>query len=359
MSLGFTTGVPSFTKSALLASFGACCPSIRELHCSYGGDSQESSDAICEAICGLQDLFRLKIRVFNTQALLRLASLSSLKYVELNLKTYNTNHTHSDSTAMSSSQLERVDIITPSLSVLTRCLRIIQFLSCRSVNLGIDNSDVQLHDPVDISDFIISFSKCFPPTLENLQFIINTRFDLIEDDALVDPSFALDFDMVAPMLSFSHLKHLDLDFICTSAIDDSSLNTMAQSWPQLELFYFGSANRWLLPPSLTFIGLVHLIHHCPLLHTIEMPFSALPVDVNSTPFSDTSPNEKIHRLFVGISPILDPVAVACQLFELMPKLITVGFHDWKLAASPVLPLLAQYEADWDRVNDFLKEYHKE
>lgn len=356
LDLAFAARTPSFAKSALLASVRACCPSIRELRCEYCCDSEESADAICEALCGMRELFQLRIGVFSTQMLLRLASISSLKYLKLNLRMYNVNLTHSHSPPMSPSQLEQVDIITPSLSVLTHCLRNIQFLSCRSVNLRIDHSGVILYDPTGIPDLIISLSQCFPPTLEKLDFNFDFGFDLIEDDILADPSFALGFDVVAPMLSFGHLKHLNLDFICTSAIDDSSLKTMAQSWPQLERFSFGSEIRWLIPPSLTSTGLIHLIQHCPLLQSIEMPFRAHPVDVNSTPFADTNPSEKMRTLFVGISPIVDPIAVACQLNRLMPKLTSLGFYDWGLADFPVTPLLAQYEADWIRMHDFLQVF---
>ncbi|KAG2033953.1 hypothetical protein BDR03DRAFT_1013829 [Suillus americanus] len=352
--LGFTTRAPSFAKSALVASFGVRCPSIRELHCEYGGDSQESSDAICEALCGLRELFRLGIGVLNAQTLLRLASLSSLKFLSLNLRTYNVNHTHSDSTPTSSSQFEQVHITSPSPFVLTHCLRNIRFLSCQSVNLCIDYSDFQPYDPMDIPDLIISVSECFPPTLEKFHFNFDTSHNHMEEHILADPSFALGFDVVTPMLSFSHLKHLDLNWICTSAIDDTSLKKMAQSWPQLEHFLFGSEAGWLIPPSLTFIGLVHLIHHCPLLRNIEMRFSACPVDVNSAAFSNIKPNEKICELFVGTSPIVDPIAVASQIHKLMPKLTTVDFYDWDIAGFPAPSLFAQFEADWSRVNDFLR-----
>ncbi|KAG1847611.1 hypothetical protein F4604DRAFT_162400 [Suillus subluteus] len=353
--LDFTTRAPSFAKSALVASIGDRCLSIQELHCEYGGDSQESSDAICEALRGLRELFRLGIGVFNAQTMLRLASLSSLKFLSLNLRTYNFHHTHSHSTPTSSSQFEEVYITSPSCFVLTHCLRNIRFLSCRSVNLSIDYDDfIQPYDPMEIPDLIISVSECFPPTLEKLHFNFATDLDNHTEDILADTRFALGFDVVAPMLSFSHLKYLDLDWICTSVIDDTSLKTMAQSWPLLEHFVFGSAPRWLVPPSLTFIGLVHLIHHCPLLRNIKMPFSACPVDVNSAPFSNTNPSEKIRGLFVGTSPIVDPVAVASQIHKLMPKLITVGFYDWDIARFPAPSLFAQFEADWSRVNDFLK-----
>ncbi|KAG2066017.1 hypothetical protein BDR04DRAFT_1160737 [Suillus decipiens] len=355
MAVGFAVSAPSFAKSALVASLGVRCPSIQDLHCEYSGDSQENSDAICEALYGLQELSRLAIGVLSTQTLVCLAPLSSLKYLSLDLGMYNINHTHFGSTPTYSSRLEQVDITAPSISVLTHCLRNIRFLSCRSLNLCVDYIDSPLYDPVDIPDFIISFSECFPHTLEKLSLDFGSNFDSYTDeDTLADPNFALDFNVVAPMLSFCHLKFLDLDWICNSAIDDTSLKVMAQSWPQLERFLFGSAARWFVPPSLTFIGLVHLIHHCPLLRNIEMPFNACPVDVSSAPFSNTNPNEKLHGIFVGISPIVHPIAVACQLHKLMPKLTAVGFYDSNYARLPVRPSLTQFEVDWSRVNDLLE-----
>ncbi|KAG1858202.1 hypothetical protein F4604DRAFT_1192496 [Suillus subluteus] len=95
--------------------------------------------------------------------------------------------------------------------------------------------------------------------------------------------------------------------MCTSAINDGSLKIIAQSRPQLEYLQFGCAARWMTPPSVTFIGLVHLIHHCSRLCRIGVPFSACPVDINSEPFSNTTPNEKITEIDVGNSPIVDPI----------------------------------------------------
>ncbi|KAG1723610.1 uncharacterized protein EDB91DRAFT_1172445 [Suillus paluster] len=149
------------------------------------------------------------------------------------------------------------------------------------------------YDPLDVSDFIVSFSECFSPTLAKL----HVDFDLGPIHRSANSGFALGFDTLAPLLSFSHLRDLDLDCICTSAISDASLKTMARSLPQLENFYFGCGARWLVPPSLIFIGLAHFIHYCRYLRSIGMPLSACAVDTDSEPFSETIPNEKITIIF--------------------------------------------------------------
>ncbi|KAG1732228.1 uncharacterized protein EDB91DRAFT_1030907, partial [Suillus paluster] len=322
INLGFGSNSPTFAKSALFASLGARCPSIQELNCIYNGDSEESSDAISEALCGLLELVRLETGILNAQALLHLASLPLLKSLHFSVNTNDIDEMQPNSTPTFSSQLDQVHITAPSPPVLTYCLDNVRFLSCRSAILCVDHdySNLQmLYDPLDIPELIVSFSECFCHTLEELHFIFEFEFDSLFDDALTDPSFALGFDVIAPLLSFSHLTDLRLDWMCTSAIDDASLKTMAQSWPQLEKFWFGCAARWLIPPSITFIGLAHLIHHCPRLCHIEMPFSAYPIDdIDSEPFFKTIPNGKITEIDVGISPIVDPIAVACQLHMLLP-----------------------------------------
>ncbi|KAG1813265.1 uncharacterized protein BJ212DRAFT_1367582 [Suillus subaureus] len=111
-----------------------------------------------------------------------------------------------------------------------------------------------------------------------------------------------------------------------------------------------------MPPSLTFIGLVHLIHHCRRLHTIGMSFCACQVDINNEPFSQTIPNVNITELSVGMSPIVDPIAVASQLRRFLPKLTHVNSSlDWLDDDIPTPPLFEHLEEGWDRVNVLLED----
>ncbi|KAG2036104.1 hypothetical protein BDR03DRAFT_960788 [Suillus americanus] len=351
---GGSSSHPSFAKAALLASLGVRCPCIRDLECFYDGvDSEEITDAICEALCSLKELLRLETDVFNTRALPHLAFLPSLEYLHFVLSIYDVSESQPNRISTFSSHFDQVRFTIPTPFVLSQCLNNVRFLSCRSVTVCVDYDDTP-YDPLDATDLISSFSRCFSPALENVYFEFDFPFgNIVEEDILADPIFALRFDAITPLLSFSHLTNLDLDWICPSAIDDASLKTMAQSWPHLENFFFGSSARWLVPPSLTFVGLVHLIHHCRRLRSIALPFCACPVDVNSEPFSETIPNEMITKLFVGVSPIIDPIFVACQLHTLLPKLTSVGL----LASDAeflVPPPFEHFEDEWKRVNDFLK-----
>ncbi|KAG1755951.1 hypothetical protein EDB19DRAFT_1902126 [Suillus lakei] len=208
----------------------------------------------------LTELFHLETRVHDTRDLLRLASLTSLKSLHFDLTTYEINETQLNFIPTNFSQLDEVRITAPSRSILNHCLKNVRYLSCRSLNVSINldlfESDIYSevpYDPLEIAD-IVSLSECFSPALEKLDFGLEFEFVEFDDEyTLASPWFALGFDVIAPLLPFSRLTDLRLDWICTSAIDDASLKTIAQSWPHLESFWFGGAIPWLIPPSLTFI----------------------------------------------------------------------------------------------------------
>ncbi|KAG2339891.1 hypothetical protein BDR05DRAFT_967506 [Suillus weaverae] len=363
MKLGSRSSPPTFASSALLASLGARCPSIRELDCTCCGDSEESSDVIVEALCGLQKLFHLETGVLHTRDFVRMASLPSLKCMHFDLMKYDINETQLNSIPVNFSQLDEVRITSPSPSILYHCLKNIRCLSCQSLKIAINcdpfddtsTAQSQLYRlfKLEIAD-LISLSECFSPALEGLIFELAYEFDDFNDeDTLANRRFALGFDVIAPLLSFSRLTDFRLDWICTSAIDDTSLKTLAQSWPQLEIFYFGGSVPWLIPPSLTSIGFIHLIHHCPRLRSIQMSFCACPVDINDETFSKIIPNENITIFSVGMSPIVDPIDVAHQLRGLLPKLTEVCFLEWRADEFGVPLAFEDYEDGWGRVNEFL------
>ncbi|OJA15562.1 hypothetical protein AZE42_08170 [Rhizopogon vesiculosus] len=203
---------------------------------------------------------------------------------------------------------------------------------------------------LNIPDLIGPLSTSFSRTLERIS--INFSYlDIIS--GLADPHLVLGFEAVAPLLSFNRLTELELNFFCTSAIDDAALKIMAQSWPQLEHFRFGGATKRLDLPLLTFRGLVYLIQHCRYLQVIEMCFSAFSIDTNCEPFSKTIPNENITSIAVGFSPIVNPTAVACQLHMLLPNLTRL-----RTTSNKLPPPFERNQAEWKEVEKLLVVFAK-
>jgi hypothetical protein len=348
---------PSSAKFALLATLGARCPSIRELECAYDGVyHQKSSDTLSEAVCSHRKLVHLKTGVLNAQALAHLASLPSLRSLHFKplYSAVEDSNTPPNSIPTFIFKLDELSITALSHSHLTQCFRNTRFLSCRSVVLSIDFDYAHKpYDPLDIPDLVVSFSECFSPILEQFRFEIPVGWEDNYENILDNRRFAFGLNVISPLLPFSRLTKLDLSWFCTSNVDDGGLKHMAQSWPQLEEFSFGTLERWLVPPSITFTGLVYLIQRCRRLHLIRMHFCACPIDTNSEPFSITSPNQMITYLSVGLSPIVDPMAVAGQLHTLLPNLTDVIRHDWdKVVGDPMLP----FKAEWNSMDVHLRAF---
>jgi hypothetical protein len=343
-----TSWGPSFAKSALLASIGTRCPSIQELACSYSDDSQ----AICEFLGSWQELCHFRTGVLNAQSLHHLASLPSLKSLHFRITDFD-DGTHTDSIPLFGYQLDEVSITASAPFLFTRCLKNVRFTSCRSVAFYIGSGRLtnprdapeRPSSPLNVSNLMDSFSECFSPVVEHISMDFSGPV-YYDDELNEDP--LLRFDAIVPLLSFSRLTKLDLDRFRTSTFSDAALKTMAQSWPHLEEFRFGSVTRQLDSPSITFIGLVHLIQHCRHLRDFAMSFHACSIDIDCKPFSDTIPNDKITSIFVGISPIVDCIAVAGQLHALLPNLTTVN------AARIQAPFPFDHtKSEWRRVDEFL------
>jgi len=202
-------------------------------------------------------------------------------------------------------------------------------------------------------------SECFSPDLEQL-IVDFTGIDSssLSTEILADSRFALRFNVVVPLLSFSCLKHINLSYFCASGIDDAMIKDMAQSWPRLEEFYIGSTARWLIPPSLTFTGLVHLIRHCQYLCDIAMSFHASLINTDSEPFSKTIPNRKITYIYIANSPIDAAIiaAVAHQLHTLLPNLRSVYCLPWTLRNRRPPPPLEHFDIEWRRVEELLVSF---
>ncbi|OJA18954.1 hypothetical protein AZE42_06037 [Rhizopogon vesiculosus] len=336
---------PSFAKSALLASIGARYPSVREFNCTF--DSEENSDVLSKAVCDWHELVHLETGVLNTQALAHLASLPSLK--SLSFTSYNlAADTQPQSIPIFTSKLDAVSITVPSHSHLHRCLRNIRFFfSCRTVSLCIGCDPQEFFDLSNTPDLIISFSECFSPVLE--QLIVESE-DHAYNESLDSQRFAFSFDVIAPLLQFSRLTVLDLTWFCSLDVDDEALKYMAQAWPQLEKVNIESG-PWhsLALTSRTFTGLVHLIKHCRHLDYIQMRFAACPINTDIEPFSTTTANEDL-TLDVGISPISNPIAVACQLHALLPNMRSVMRYEWNDDDEGRPP----FEEEWDQVDCYLR-----
>ncbi|KAG1738770.1 hypothetical protein EDB19DRAFT_1636188, partial [Suillus lakei] len=125
----------------------------------------------------------------------------------------------------------------------------------------------------------------------------------------------------APLTHFSGLKSVSLSTFCISLLDDDALGSIVKSWPRLEYLDLGTDNFWKTPPKITFRGLVTVLSSCPHLSGLGLVFDAKKV----APPTAEKPgggvcNTNITSLWVGCSPIEQPLQVAVALSAVLPCL---------------------------------------
>lgn len=132
---------------------------------------------------------------------------------------------------------------------------------------------------------------------------------------------AHDFDA---LMKFKSLESITIETDCsTEDLDDSLLETMANSWPNL--VHLALTNCWSKnPPSqCTLRGILHLVRSCPNLLSLAIAFQAsTETSWNGRPGGGVV-NEHMKELVVGRSPMTDPHALASFLSDVFPNLISI------------------------------------
>ncbi|KAH7906122.1 hypothetical protein BJ138DRAFT_1072095 [Hygrophoropsis aurantiaca] len=153
----------------------------------------------------------------------------------------------------------------------------------------------------------------------------------------------LDIAALRPLFSFSKLKYVRIDGLCSFDFSDESLAELADAWPHLEelvLNHRGGRRT----SEITFKGLKSLIRACPLLQILALAIDATQLNVvsSNTPEEDIH-NDKIEELDLKNSIIENPTAVALILGELF----------WSLKRVDVYHRRKLYGRLWSEVNSHL------
>ncbi|KAH7903760.1 hypothetical protein BJ138DRAFT_82489 [Hygrophoropsis aurantiaca] len=156
----------------------------------------------------------------------------------------------------------------------------------------------------------------------------------------------LDIAALRPLFSFTKMRCVDIDGLCSFDLNDDSLAELANAWPHLEELTLNLSSGWQSTSEITFKGLRSLIQACPLLKSLALAIDATQLNPISraTPEDDIH-NDKIEVLDLEDSTIENPIAVARILGKLFRSLKRVN-------VSPEEEEL--YEL-WDDVNSHLRK----
>ncbi|KAH7906487.1 hypothetical protein BJ138DRAFT_1221252 [Hygrophoropsis aurantiaca] len=180
-----------------------------------------------------------------------------------------------------------------------------------------------------------------------ISFLMSTHIYLLRDwDVTWPQEGTVDIAALRPLFSFSGLRYLHIDGICSFDLSDDSLAELADAWPRLEELMLNHCSGWGRTSEITFKGLKSLIQACPLLQDLALAIDATQLNVvsSTTPGEDIH-NDKIETLNLGNSIIGSPAAVALVLGELFWSLKEVQVY--------VDPQRELYGHLWSEVNSYL------
>lgn len=170
-------------------------------------------------------------------------------------------------------------------------------------------------------------------------------------------------DVFRPLFAFTKLRSLDLGVCLSFSLGDSDLATMANSWPELEVFCLNEGRSWHTPtkPSITVRGLESLCALCPRLYQLALVLNALdlfpPRPITSQSLLATRQdrpvvqNLAVTQLSLGDSWLAKPHDVAGSLSNIFPRLKRISAWQYPLDK---LPRGQHYRRLWDEVNNILQ-----
>ena len=138
---------------------------------------------------------------------------------------------------------------------------------------------------------------------------------------LLDP-VTFDEDALAPLLMLPHLTHLELELGCQFVLNNAACHMMADAWQDIQVLELGPHPEQ-KTTQVTLDALVSFAMLCPRLQRLSICLNADVRRLRSSPGCRPGlgcEQTALKALFVGKSPIDDPVAVAAYLSDLFPKL---------------------------------------
>ncbi|KAK7013698.1 hypothetical protein R3P38DRAFT_2720428 [Favolaschia claudopus] len=181
-------------------------------------------------------------------------------------------------------------------------------------------------------------AACIPATLVKLHIY------LCEDNETVlsnCQAYAMTFDMIRPLTVYSNLRRVSLVCPLGFELDNKSVETLGQAWPQLEcLCIVGDFSAVLVPSSYpTLAAVLSLARHCPLLQDL-----CLAVDARVVPEAADSATSYSTAL-INWEPVESPMDCPDSVAEVLGK---------------VFPELSiEYKSEtWAKVDTLLTNYRE-
>jgi hypothetical protein len=346
--LAFSIPYPTISLEAFLAAVKSSCPSLEILCVEDKHHSEEVGGAVSNLVSGLSCLRDLLISdvVLNCKAFVHLASLPSLQELYVSLPALRTSHEIFPVVPFPA--LKHFHAHAASIADVEKCVLSSLNLESISIDVSITPPSHELH-----TFFTTVHQSCSRDTLTSV-----TLQDSAARDASVTSPQCLEAHTLMPLLQCPNLEVVSISIRYTQeAVDNALIKDIALAWPRLRQFTLDSRMDW--RSSVNLEGLLHLAQHCRALISVNLQFDvSLPINrTDSERLSSEICNDSVVYLFVRLSPIVDPPAVASFLSNVYPNLRlrhswysnrTFG-PDWSVYDGPEFTEMSKRWEELDRL----------
>ncbi|KAI0712248.1 hypothetical protein C8Q76DRAFT_693902 [Earliella scabrosa] len=285
------------------------CPNLNALTCALDPGTDRLRVLLAPVILQVKHLtsFSSRRMPITIPTLLALSQLRSLRY----LRTY---VDYEGSTIafppMSFPALRELELTTATGDVATDVLRAV-------ISTNLSRLDVSVRKDVPRSEF--------PSLFSSVAWYVHLS-DLTLD---VDCEEAIPSSDLAPLLCLPHLTSVNMAR-CPIALNDELMRRIAISWRKLTYLRITVKCKMRPYPGLiSLLGLAYLVHGCKKLDGAGLPLDATCTRVHPSlaglPFAlGARTSCPLKVLYVGESPIRDPVPIAAYLSDILPNLSSVS-----------------------------------
>ncbi|KAG2146660.1 hypothetical protein DEU56DRAFT_785701 [Suillus clintonianus] len=290
-----------------ISSIAPACPSLRQLTVHSVALSNHLRDSVSQTLCHLPHLTTLHCGVLDAQVLdhlSRLPSLVELKFaLQPNIEFQN------------ELPFQHLQVLGVHAQNITSAVDLVSRMRNNLTNLSICSDD-------HTGTFVLAqlFRRLSTSvnhySLRHLHIMVAER----PPHRMFDSIPVMKLEELHPLLSFKRLTHVHLDVGCGISLDDVAALELAQAWPDIVHLVLNKFLDNPLPSSMTPIGLMCFLKHCPNLTelTLEIDFSLVEEQDDQSWVGDVT-HQHLSTLDVTYSKIHDAAKVAAFLAGVIPR----------------------------------------
>ncbi|KAJ6480569.1 hypothetical protein C8R47DRAFT_600907 [Mycena vitilis] len=301
-------GITAPAKLALLPILPIRCPFLKSVDIVVEAMPELTRRPLSLMILGLRHLETFKVARLDQTAIRHLAQLPKLQNLDVKDMAELTPYTViSDASHFCGLRRLRLGASPRSL---------LNFLAMSS-SWSLDHFEVNLKATLTADEFALLFcvlaKRCNPTRFNTFMLDTQSGFSIYTTVPVL-------FGALHPLSCFHHLRTVALWLPGWCELDDTTVETLARSWPELESLEL-RRGAYGTDSCVTLRSLRVLAHHCPELSDLCMPFDGSDIPALNGPMATSK--AEFMCLSVEDAAVVDSAAVATYLIQSVPNLTMV------------------------------------